>query len=269
MIKLIIALVLGALLSLPVHAQDSSLTPLDKLHVEVNAERLKPNDFYLKMMDTPLFVFVASQKDKVNIDGMVEISFRSSLFNEKPVINVFDTYNRAKKFGDDRGLPKDEILKVEGGAAFTFMKVPYYLFLNPETEHEKFFSPEEIDFVKTLTDAFEIGSFDNDIFENLKPELNALPRLVSAIKLSVTDIQSVERVYICENPLVPIGADNVKNHLLVIQVHKKGDQDVIRRLIYQDIQPFIERGQFVDFVFVNKKKRKKIIPKEHKYIFKR
>lgn len=269
MIRFIIALVAGVFLYLPAFAQDSRLTPLDKLHAEVKEESSKPNDFYFEMMDTPLFVFVASQKDKVNIDGMVEISFRSSLFNEKPVINVFNTYNRAKKFGDDRGLPKDEILKVEGGAAFTFMEVPFYLFLNPETKHQKLFSPEELDYVKSLTDAFEIGSFTNDIFENLKPELNASPRLVSAIKLSVTDIKSVERIYICENPLVPVGTDNVKNHLLIIQVHKKGNQDVIRRMIYQDIQPFIERGQFVDFVFVNKKKRKKFIPKEQKYIFKR
>ncbi len=267
----IISTILFTLLSSQAKASDKSekLTPLDEAYIAVSQGRVETFDYYDLFSTSELFVFTKGDIGDTSIDGLAEVQFRASMLDNKPVINIFDSLERARKFGEDRNFQDGDITAIKGGAAFTFMMQPFYLFLNPETKYQKLFSPEEVRYVASLKNTIQMGEIKTSDITNLVVTEAVDHGLSSALIKVASGIRAVEKIYISEHPLEPKAANGLKNYFLVIQKHRRGDQDVIQRQIYGEIQEHIKTGQFVDFIFVNNKRRKKIMAKNQKPLYER
>jgi hypothetical protein len=269
-LKIIFGLLIA--FSFPAFAQDSvkdEITALDQAYLDVFDNKIEPIDYYLKFISSEVFVYGFKSDGESDQNGMIEMKFRSSLFNDKPVINIFDTKAKAVVFGNKIGLDESEITGMGGAGAFTFMQEPFYLFLNPDTKYQKLFEPEEIQDIASLTGAIEWGEVKTKDILDLKKFENPSSKLVESLANSARNIEAVEKMYLCEHPSEPNGKNGLRNYFLVIQKHRKGDQDIIQRVIYTDIKEHIATGQFVDFIFVDKRKRKKMIASSNKPIYDR
>lgn len=255
----------------PASAQAENLTTLDQAYIDVDKGRIEPHDYYRIFNEQPVYIFGRVISEGPNKDGAMNIEYNMSRVPDGLLINVFDTEARALQFGAARNFDRSRLIGLRNGAALLYstFEERVYFYLNPETQYEKIFVPEEINYLRNLEGGYEVGKIVPKDIGQLNPAKYSPQGLLDSLIAVANLYESVDAFYITEHPQEPTAENGKPNYLLLIETPPDIDQAYARNIIYEAIEPNISSGTFIDFAFVNSDARKELTGDKIAPVFRR
>lgn len=252
---IILSVLIGGIANAQVKNSET-LTELDQAHADVRKNEANIPNYYETLLETPLYLYIAKTED-IGLDDTLQVDLRSSLFKNLPLINAFDTRGKAITFGQSRGFPPEEITEMNAVASFRLMPTEYYVYLNPETEYEKLFGPNEVRYVAGLEPGFSSYAIETKKLKRLTSVTPKEGNFTQAIRNLVDQTPSIISAYITQHPDDTLESED-GNYLVVLITQENTDT-----ASFDNIAPFFEgklsEVGIIDFVFTEKKDIRKFI----------